>query len=76
MNSNEKYIEILDEYGTWDNYTAAYKAWANKTHGPPKPSKLATWSDIIKDIIINHDASSSSEILEKLEELYNPPTKS
>jgi hypothetical protein len=39
-------------------------------------SEPTTWKEIILHIIMSHDASSSSEILDKLEELYNPPTKS
>jgi hypothetical protein len=42
----------------------------------PDEKEPTTWKEIILHIIMSHDASSSSEILDKLEELYNPPTKS
>jgi len=72
MNSNEKYQEILDEYGTFEAYKAVHRALSPKDMEPWTPP--TTWSEIILDIILHHDASSAGEILDKLEELYNPPT--
>lgn len=75
MNSNEKYLEILNEYGTYEAFLLNHNTTHSETtqHNKKEPN---TWSEIILHIIMSHDANSSSEILEKLEELYNPPTKS
>ena len=71
MNSNEKWQEILDEYGTFEKYQEVRRASYPKDVLKATPT---TWSEIILDIILHHDASSAGEILDKLEELYNPPT--
>jgi hypothetical protein len=41
----------------------------------PDEKEPTTWKEIILHIIMSHDASSSSEILDKLEELYSPPVR-
>ena len=71
MNSHEKWQEILDEYGTFEKYQEVRRASYPKDIPKATPT---TWSEIILDIILHHDASSAGEILDKLEELYNPPT--
>ena len=74
MNSNDKWQEILDEYGTYEAFLQNHRA----THGEIMQSdeKVPTTSkEIILHIIMSHDASSSSEILDKLEELYSPPVR-
>jgi hypothetical protein len=71
MNSNDKWQEILDEYGTYEAFLQNHRA----THGEMMRSEPTTWKEIILHIIMSHDASSSSEILDKLEELYSPPVR-
>ena len=74
MNSNDKWQEILDEYGTYEAFLQNHRA----THGEMMRSDEkvpSTWKEIILHIIMSQDASSSSEILDKLEELYNPPVR-
>ena len=71
MNSNEKYQEILDEYGTFEKYLEVHRASFPKDISKAIPT---TWSEIILDIILHHDAYDSGNVLDKLEELYNPPT--
>ena len=71
MNSNEKYQEILDEYGTFEAYKEAQRALRPEEISVTK--EPTTWREIILDIILHHDADSSSEVLDKLEELYHPP---
>ena len=73
MNSNEKYQEIEDEYGTFEAYKAVHRALSPKDMEPWTPPII--WSEIILDIILHHDADSSSEVLDKLEELYHPPDR-
>ena len=71
MNSNEKYQEILDEYGTFEKYLEVHRASFPKDIPKAIPT---TWSEIILDMILHHDADKAGDILDKLEELYNPPT--
>lgn len=69
MNSNEKYLEILDEYGTWKNYTI---------HKFPKTylnEQCETWEELIRNILYTTESDSMAEVLEILRNKYSVPIR-